>query len=84
VAVESRLRSDPKPVRNRDRLFASIRKKAKDTKGRYSDQDVVEKMHRKLKEIVERFTVSWWPTLDVRRTKSCPCVLRCLLSFVAN
>jgi hypothetical protein len=57
AAVEKRVHSDPQPARKRDLLLASIRKKAKDTKRKYKDQDEIEEMRRKLQSVVDGFMV---------------------------
>jgi hypothetical protein len=58
AAVKKRLHSDQNPVRRRDRLVASIRKKAKDVQRMYKDPDELEELRRKVQNVVETFMVS--------------------------
>jgi hypothetical protein len=58
AAVKKRLYSDQNPVRTRDRLIASIRKKAKDVQRMYKDPDELEELRRKVQNVVKMFTVS--------------------------
>jgi hypothetical protein len=59
AAVKKRLHPDHNnPLRKRDRLVASIRKKAKDVQRMYKDSDELEELRQKVQNVVTTFTVS--------------------------
>jgi hypothetical protein len=83
AAVEKRLPSNAVPDRKRNRFLASILKKATAVKRRYQDLDELEKMSRKVRNVVDGFTVSR-PLTASQMLKSCTCTFRYPLSSVMS